>query len=66
MHSSNVILSNPPYLPLSMKLPKQITNYEPKLALFGGNDGLQFVNSLIYEWEKLNSDDRLMVVEYGG
>lgn len=40
----NIVVCNPPYVSFSdyQALPKEIKNYEPKIALLGGNDGLDF------------------------
>lgn len=45
----DVIVSNPPYIPLSDKdtLKKEVDAYEPHLALYGGEDGLDAYRQMI-------------------
>ena len=45
----DVIVSNPPYVPTAdwEQLPPDIKNYEPRLALDGGPDGLDIIRMLI-------------------
>ena len=45
----DLAVSNPPYIPEAVykKLPPEIKNYEPKLALHGGEDGLANINQII-------------------
>lgn len=45
----DVIVSNPPYIPLAEKdtLHSQVRDYEPHLALFGGEDGHDVLRRLI-------------------
>jgi len=42
-------ISNPPYIPRDTyeKLPKEVKNFEPKVALFGGEDGLKHIREII-------------------
>jgi release factor glutamine methyltransferase len=42
----DVIAANPPYIPLVRALPASIVNYEPKLALYGGDDGLALIRRI--------------------
>lgn len=43
------ILANPPYIPLSKKskIQKSVLKYEPKQSLFGGSDGMKFINTFL-------------------
>lgn len=45
----DVIVSNPPYIPAAEyeELEPNVRDYEPRLALFGGNDGLDVYRRLI-------------------
>lgn len=40
----NVVVSNPPYIPTELleKIPVEVSNFEPRIALDGGKDGLDF------------------------
>ena len=44
-------ISNPPYIPKNTyeKLPKEVKNFEPKIALLGGEDGLLHIREIIQE-----------------
>ena len=43
------MISNPPYIPENtyQKLPKEVKNFEPKIALLGGEDGLDHIKEII-------------------
>ena len=45
----DLAISNPPYIPKNTyeKLPKEVKNFEPKVALFGGEDGLKHIREII-------------------
>jgi len=45
----DLAISNPPYIPKDTyeKLPKEVKNYEPKIALLGGEDGLKHIREII-------------------
>ncbi|MDR1185652.1 MAG: peptide chain release factor N(5)-glutamine methyltransferase [Coriobacteriales bacterium] len=47
--SFDVVVSNPPYIPTAElnKLPLEITNYEPRRALDGGEDGLKIFRRIV-------------------
>ena len=45
----DLAISNPPYIPKDIyeKLPKEVKNFEPKVALLGGEDGLKHIKEII-------------------
>jgi len=45
----DLAISNPPYIPKETyeKLPKEVKNFEPKVALLGGEDGLNHIREII-------------------
>ena len=45
----DLAISNPPYIPEDTyeKLPKEVKNFEPKIALLGGKDGLKHIREII-------------------
>ncbi|MCZ2806651.1 peptide chain release factor N(5)-glutamine methyltransferase [Modestobacter sp. VKM Ac-2983] len=43
----DVVVSNPPYVPDGAGLPREVTEHDPPLALWGGPDGLDVVRGLL-------------------
>ena len=45
----DLVISNPPYIPQETyeKLPIEVKNFEPKIALLGGEDGLKHIREII-------------------
>ena len=63
----DLVVSNPPYI-LSRdikKLSKDIINYEPKVALDGGTDGLDLIKKVIYKSNHLLKINGLLAIEIG-
>lgn len=58
--SFNAIISNPPYIPTSsyLKLDASVKDFEPRLALDGGDDGMNIVRAII--------DDSSILLANGG
>ena len=50
----NLAISNPPYIPRSIyeRLPSSVINFEPKKALYGGEDGLYHIKQIIFDAPK--------------
>jgi release factor glutamine methyltransferase len=43
----DLVVSNPPYVPDSAGLPREVADHDPPLALWGGPDGLDVVRGLL-------------------
>lgn len=57
-----IFVANLPYIPLAEELPVDVQDYEPTLALRGGEDGLDLVRCCIQEWRELSlAEDRLLL-----
>ncbi|MDV7339780.1 peptide chain release factor N(5)-glutamine methyltransferase [Terasakiella sp. A23] len=63
----DLILSNPPYIPLTDKpaLEPEVIDHEPASALFAGEDGLDDYRLLAEQFPTLLKDDGLAVIELG-
>lgn len=61
----DIVVANPPYIPVKESLPNEIINYEPHTALFGGDDGLDH-HRTIYQCIKPHLNPRFLIaVEHG-
>ena len=63
--SMEMVVSNPPYIPLPERegLPVEVREYEPHLALFGGEDGLANYRRLIGQAAVVLKPDGWLVME---
>ena len=63
----DLIVSNPPYIPIKdiRNLSKDITNFEPKVALKGGIDGLDLIKKVIYKSNYLLKNNGMLAIEVG-
>jgi len=50
----NLAISNPPYIPKNVyeRLPSSVKDFEPKIALYGGEDGLSHIKKIIIDAPK--------------
>lgn len=62
----DMIVCNPPYLTAQdmNELQKEVT-FEPKKALFGGNDGLDFYRNITKLWKKSLKEGGILAYEIG-
>ncbi|MCU1527253.1 MAG: protein-(glutamine-N5) methyltransferase, release factor-specific [Frondihabitans sp.] len=62
----SVVVSNPPYIPLGM-VPRdpEVRLFDPRLALYGGDDGLDVVRSLSRRALRLLIPGGTLVIEHG-
>lgn len=63
----DMIVSNPPYVSAREMnlLPREIRNYEPPLALLGGEDGMDFIRELVKRAEDSLKPGGRMLMEVG-
>ena len=60
----DVVVTNPPYVPNSINLPPNVLNHEPKVAIFGGETGLEIPALFINAATRLLKPDGLLVIEH--
>jgi release factor glutamine methyltransferase len=62
-----MIVSNPPYIPLrdAASLAPEVRDHEPSVALFGGQDGLDFYRRLLNDCIGHLNPDGWLIVEVG-
>ena len=63
----DAILTNPPYIPTDVisGLSKEVRDFEPRMALDGGEDGLDLVRRIIDEAPQHLKDGGLLLMEMG-
>ena len=64
---ADMIISNPPYIPSDdiQALQNEVKDWEPSLALDGGEDGLEFYKLLFGEAENRLKRDGILLFEHG-
>lgn len=63
----HIVVSNPPYIESNIisTLPVEVSKYEPKLALDGGIDGLDYYRHIVKVFEEIHEENALLSVEIG-
>lgn len=61
----DILVSNPPYIKNDETLENSVKDYEPHLALFGGDDGLKFYRIIFENALKVVKNNGLMFFEMG-
>lgn len=63
----DIVVSNPPYIrrDIIKDLPVEVSEYEPKLALDGGEDGLLFYRRIAEVFNKIHGEGAVVCVEIG-
>lgn len=59
------LISNPPYIPQSELMEKSVIDFEPHVALFGGDDGLYFYRKIFEQAHKLLNEKSILAFEIG-
>jgi release factor glutamine methyltransferase len=63
----DMIISNPPYITAGemLELPDSVKNYEPHLALYGGEDGLDFYRAIASKYRNALRPGGYLCFEFG-
>ena len=61
----DLVISNPPYIPVGATVPPEVGEYDPAGALWGGEDGLNAVRVIEGAARRLLRPDGLVAVEHG-
>lgn len=61
----DVLICNPPYIKNNEKLSSLVVDNEPKMALFGGEDGLDFYRIMFEHFDEILNDKGFMGFEFG-
>ena len=61
----DLAISNPPYIPEDTyeQLPKEVKNFEPKIALLGGEDGLKHIREIIQKAPQYLKEKGWLILE---
>ena len=61
----DILISNPPYIPREEEMEHSVVDYEPHVALFGGEDGLKFYRIIFENASKVLKERAMMAFEMG-
>jgi len=63
----DIVVSNPPYIEKSTieELQIEVSQYEPKIALDGGIDGLDFYRQIVSVFKEIHCKNSILAVEIG-
>ena len=61
----DILVSNPPYIKSVEKVDAAVLDYEPHVALFGGEDGLKFYREIFRDAHKILNEKSLAFFEMG-
>lgn len=63
----DIVVSNPPYIESDVikGLPEEVSVYEPRLALDGGEDGLNYYRRIVSVFKDICREDSVLAVEIG-
>lgn len=61
----DILISNPPYIPSEEDLEVSVKDFEPHVALFGGEDGLKYYRTIFENADKVLNENAMMGFEIG-
>ena len=60
----DILVSNPPYIPVNEYVEDIVINNEPHVALFGGEDGLKFYRQILKDAHKVVNEKNIIAFEH--
>jgi release factor glutamine methyltransferase len=63
--TADLVISNPPYIPVGADVPPEVSEYEPAAALYSGADGLDAIRSVEQAARRLLRPGGVVAVEHG-
>ena len=61
----DILISNPPYIKINEEIENSVKDYEPHVALFGGEDGLKFYKEILSKADKVLNPNGFIFFEIG-
>lgn len=61
----DILISNPPYIPSKEEMEHSVVDFEPHVALFGGEDGLKFYRIIFENAHKVLKEKAFLAFEMG-
>ena len=61
----DILVCNPPYIPSAEKMEQSVVDYEPHVALFGGEDGLKFYRDVFEKAHLVLNEKAFLAFEMG-
>ena len=61
----SILVSNPPYIKTTETIESSVYDYEPHVALFGGDDGLKFYREIFEKADQILEKESLLFFEMG-
>ncbi|MBW9212931.1 MULTISPECIES: peptide chain release factor N(5)-glutamine methyltransferase [Terrabacteria group] len=61
----DVLVCNPPYIPQAEEMESSVVDYEPHVALFGGEDGLKYYREVFMNAHRILKEKAFMAFEMG-
>lgn len=62
---ADILVSNPPYIPQDEKMEHSVVDFEPHVALFGGEDGLKFYRQIFEGAHQVLKEKAILAFEMG-
>jgi len=60
----DIVIANPPYIPNTQPLPRDVAEHEPHIALFGGDTGMELPKRFIDAAARLLKSGGVLVIEH--